>query len=155
MTWLIWYLSKASCRNCTVPSCYKIPTNSDIQNFFSNQPKILTGWLYWRVMGPTAVDKTANSVDPSGAVCTVFPELSKKLRLIMVPWCWQASHCMLTVWLGSSVGRVLVWYGRFPGLESLSGHLFFLPLWHLATRFKPLSNSFAPLGTDKSQTSSK
>ena len=36
-----------------------------------------------------------------------------------------------TVWLGSSVVRVLTRYARGPGFESRSGRVLFPPLWHL------------------------
>ena len=38
-----------------------------------------------------------------------------------------------TVWLGSSVVRVLARYARGPGFESRSGHVLVPPLCHLVT----------------------
>ena len=39
-----------------------------------------------------------------------------------------------TVWLGSSVVRVLARYARGPGFESRSGHVLFPTLWHLVAQ---------------------
>ena len=40
----------------------------------------------------------------------------------------------LTVWLDSSVSRVLAQYARGPGFEFRSGHVLFPPLWHLVAQ---------------------
>ena len=42
----------------------KFPKYSDTQKTFCNHFKILTMWLYHRVMSPTDADGMANSVDP-------------------------------------------------------------------------------------------
>ena len=42
----------------------KFPKYSDTQNICCNQSKILTMWLYHRVMSPKDADGMANSVDP-------------------------------------------------------------------------------------------
>ena len=76
----------------------KIAKNSYIRNSCYNHPKILTKWLYHRVMRPKDADGMANRVDPDqtatlgvplGAVWSgskLFAQnyLSKKLRIITV-----------------------------------------------------------------------
>ena len=42
----------------------KFPKSSDTQNICCNHSKILTMWLYHRVMSPNNADRMANSVDP-------------------------------------------------------------------------------------------
>ena len=67
----------------------KFPKYSDTQKICCNHSKILTIWLYHRVMSPNDAEGMANSVDPIRSsliwVCTVCPDLSvRKLRIIMV-----------------------------------------------------------------------
>ena len=46
----------------------KFPKYSDTQKICYNHSKILTMWLYHRVMSPNDADGMANSADPEGAV---------------------------------------------------------------------------------------
>ena len=45
-------------------SYLKFPKYSDTQKICCNHSKILTMWLYHRVMSPNDADRMANSVDP-------------------------------------------------------------------------------------------
>ena len=45
------------------PSYRKFPKYSDTQNICCNHSKILTMWLYHRVMSPNDVDGMANTAD--------------------------------------------------------------------------------------------
>ena len=66
----------------------KFPKYSDTQNHCCNHSKILTMWLYHRVMSPNDADGIANSVEPDQWssliwVRTVCPGISvRKLRII-------------------------------------------------------------------------
>ena len=54
-----------SCNNNNTDDNYrKFPKYSDTQNICCNHSKIITMWLYRRVMSPNDVDGMANSVDP-------------------------------------------------------------------------------------------
>ena len=76
MSWLIWYLSghrilMLKCEwihmklHFRFQKTYrKFPKYSDTQNICCNHFKILTMWLYHRVMSPNDADGMANSVDP-------------------------------------------------------------------------------------------
>ena len=68
----------------------KFPKYSVTQKICCNHSKILTMWLYYRVMSPNDADGMANSVVPDQTapliwVCTVCPGISiRKLRIITV-----------------------------------------------------------------------
>ena len=69
----------------------KFPKYSDTQKICCYHSKILTMWLYHRVMSPNDADGMANSVDPDQTapsliwVCTVCPGISvPKLRIVTV-----------------------------------------------------------------------
>ena len=69
----------------------KNPKNLDTQNISCNHPKILTRWLYRRVMHSKDADGIANSVDPDQTApqsdlsqhCLRRP-ICRKLRIITV-----------------------------------------------------------------------
>ena len=65
----------------------KFPKYSDTQKIRCKHSKILTMWLYHRVMGPNDADGMANSVDPdqTAPLIWVCPGLSvRNLRIITV-----------------------------------------------------------------------
>ena len=80
-----WYSLKT---NIDYSSFYyrNFPKYSDTQKICCNHSKILTMWLYHRVMNPNDADGMANSVDPDQtASVLVCPDLSvRKLRIITV-----------------------------------------------------------------------
>ena len=51
----------------------KFPKYSDTQNICCNHSKILSMWLYHRVMGANDADRMTNSVDPSGMGLDCLP----------------------------------------------------------------------------------
>ena len=57
----------------------KFPKYSDTQKICCNHSKILTMWLYHRVMSPNDADGMANSVDQSGSALFAQAYLSKNL----------------------------------------------------------------------------
>ena len=73
-------------------SYHRNPKNSETRKIYGNHPKILTKWLYHRVMHQKDTGGIANSVDPDQTarssliwVCTVCPSLAvRKLRIITV-----------------------------------------------------------------------
>ena len=60
---ITWKVCKQKQNNNTL--YHKFPKYSDTQNICCNHSKILTMWLYRRVMSPNDADGMANSVDPN------------------------------------------------------------------------------------------
>ena len=54
---------------------------------------------------------------------------------------------MSTVWLGSSVVKVLARFARGPGFESRSGRVLFPPLWHLVASVGVCARAASSKGT--------
>ena len=88
----------------------KFPKYSDTPKICRNHSKILTMWLYHKVMSPNDADGMANSVDPDQTarsliwVCTVCPGISvRKLRIIRV--------------MSKYLFMMMIWVLRLPGIR--------------------------------------